>query len=198
MRNQIIPVDGHNYKHAGLSDAALLLTSSKPATMREFEETVAKPGLMTFALRVPYQDIISLRQNSAEKAVKIKYRNDKGKEKNLSIGLDDSAGAGEFAQTLGLACELTAKSSSESQLQPLLINLLLVLFAGGFTAFVALSPAEEIQTNGRRRGSAAILRMLRETLGSTGVWIVGGLITAYLIYQLYQRYQSPATVTEWR
>ncbi|MEL6357063.1 MAG: hypothetical protein AAFQ37_09060 [Bacteroidota bacterium] len=101
-----------------------------------------------------------------------------------------------FGQELASATDLAATIEQEDQRKKLLSNTGILLLVLGITAFLALSDPTDIQNTRSRRGG--VLKLIVGTVGPTGVWIIGGLIAAYLAYDLYKRYQNPATVTIWK
>ncbi|HAP60959.1 MAG TPA: hypothetical protein DCR93_16145, partial [Cytophagales bacterium] len=49
----------------------------------------------------------------------------------------------------------------------------------------------------RSRSRGAILKAIVDTLGQTGVIILGSLVSLFLIYRLYKRFKNPATEVQY-
>ncbi|MEM9834884.1 MAG: hypothetical protein AAF828_00195 [Bacteroidota bacterium] len=197
MRNIVHRIEHKTYKSIALTDDALLLSSSKPDTLEELKANIEKGGLLTSTLNIPVQSIKAVSQNSSGSQIKFSYTNENGKVKKQTFGIGLPTEAAAFAAQLGELAGLSSTTDTENPMGPLLTNAFLVLLAGGGTAFIALTDFDEVDVSGRNRGRAGILKLIKNTLGETGVWIVGGLLTAYLIYSLYQRFSNPANETKW-
>ena len=90
---------------------------------------------------------------------------------------------------------MNRSATKEGQLKPLLMNALYLLFVIAATLFLGLMEDTSDLTDSssrRTRNRGAFLKMIVDTIGQTGVFIIGALISVYLGYKLYKRYQNPA------
>jgi len=195
MRNTILSLEGKPYKSTALSDQALLVSTGRQKSMEAFLEATNSSGLLSTHKAISFDKVKRVKHNSASGSLRYVYINDKGKEKSADLDFGDATIASAFGQELAAAANLSATSAMENQAQKFLSNGAILLAVIGFTAFIALSDPSDIQNSRARK--AGILKLIVGTVGTTGVWIIGGLIAAYLAYDLYNRYQNPATVTVW-
>jgi len=195
VRNTILSLDGHPFKSTAISEKALFLSRSKQKTLGAFNEATQKTGVLAPAKSIPFNKIKLIRHNERSSVLRLVYITEKDKERKADLGFDDVQIAYAFGQELATATGLNATVEEEDQKKKLLTNAGVLLLVIGFTAFLALSDPAEIQNSRSRKGG--ILKLIAGTVGPTGVWIVGGLIAAYLAYNLYNRFQNPATVTVW-
>ena len=65
------------------------------------------------------------------------------------------------------------------------------------TAFIAFGSDVEFEQDGysrsarRTRNAKAIINLLHDKLGQGGVLIIGGIITLYLLYKAWNRFNNP-------
>ena len=198
MENQIFEIATTFYKSLVLTNDALWISANKERDLEKFEEAVNKTGMMKSAFAVPLSSVTSISFNEASEQVKVKYLDESSKVKSLSIGFSDSAHSNQFGNYLGNKLGYTKQVIKETQLKPLLLNAMYLLLAIVTTVALGLidTPAE-MTDNGssRRRNKGAFVKLIADTIGQTGVLIIGGLISAYLAYQLYKRYKNPASET---
>ena len=195
MENQIFEVAAGISKSMLLRDDELWFSQDKVKSFEKFEKAVNKTGLLQSAYKVPLSSINEVSFNEASESAKIKYINEKGKEKKLNIGFGEVSISNQFGEHLGEKLGFTKSSTQESQLKPLLLNgLYLLLAIGGTFIFGTMEDTAEITDNNSRRGRGgrAIMKLIVDTIGQTGVFIVGGLISLYLAYRLYKRYKNPS------
>ncbi len=195
MENQIFEVGAGISKSMLLRDDEIWFSQDKVRNFEKFEKAVNKTGMLQSAYKVPLFEIHEVSYNEASESVKIKYTNEKGKEKKLNIGFGDTAISNQFGKHLGEKLGFNKSSTQEGQLKPLLLNgLYLALAIGGTFLFGMMDDTSQITDSSRRKGSGAraIMKLVVDTIGQTGVFIVGGLISLFFAYQLYKRFKNPS------
>ena len=199
MDNQIIQFNSGFSKSILVRETEIWVHMEKIKTFEKFEKAINKPGgfLATGAYKIPFSKIGEISFNESSQSTKISYTNDKGKEKKLNLSFSDIENSKQFGQYLGEKLNYDKSVSSEGKIQPLLINgFLLSLSIIGTIMFATMDDTSAITNSSTRRGSGgrAILRLIVDTVGQTGVLIIGGLISLYLGFQLYKRYKNPMNV----
>jgi len=179
-----------------LKDDAIWMMSKKVSSAEKFEKELTKTGVLSSEKSSITLDSISeVFINSASGATKLEYTNEKGKLKKESLEFDDKELANKFGTYIGQKLNLTKSETLENPTRPLLFNILYLVGTIGMTYFLAsLEDTNTITDSTRRRGSGgrAILKMVVDTLGETGLYAAGTLISLYILYRMYQRYKSPA------
>lgn len=195
MQNQIFAIENTYWKSLALTGDEFWLSQNKISDPDKFAAAVQKTGMMKSAYAYPLSSISEISFNEASKSVKLKFQNEKGVQKKVNLGFDDKALSNQVGHYLGEKLGFSKSEAQEQQLKPLLLNLLYVLLAIGGTIFLAsMGDSGELTESGTRRGRSrgAILQLIYDILGQTGVIIVGSLITLFLVYQLYKRFTNPA------
>ena len=195
MENQIFRVDNTFAKSVVLKENELWIHSENVSSLEKFEKAVNKTGMLQSAYSILLSSITEVSYNELSEGIKIKYENDKGKEKKLNLNFEDTALSNNFGQFLGDKMEFKKSIQQESQVTPLLLNTLYLLIAVGMTFYVGMmeDTSSLTDTNTRRgRGMLVIFKMIVDTIGQVGVFIIGGLVSIYLAYQLYKRYKNPS------
>lgn len=195
MENQIFGIESTFWKSLAIKDDELWLSQNKVNDLEKFESAIQKTGMLKSAYSYPLSSISEISFNEASESVKIKYQDEKGKQKKLNIGFGDKGLSNQFGQYLGDKLGMTKSQKQEGQLKPLLLNLLyLVLSIGGTIFLGTMEDTNELTDGGTRRSrnKGAFLKLIVDTIGQTGVIIIGSLISIYLIYQLYKRFKNPA------
>ena len=163
--------------------------------LEKFEEGIQKTGMMKSSYAYPLSTISEISFNEASESVKIKYQDEKGKEKKFKFGFGDKDLSNQFGQFLGERLNMTKSQKQEGQIKPLLLNALYLIISVGMTIFLAtLDDTAELAEGGSRRSrnKGAFLKLIVDTIGQTGVIILGSLISIYLGYRLFKRFKSPA------
>lgn len=114
-------------------------------------------------------------------------------EGNIDFG--DTKISNQFGSYLGEKLGFNKSSTQEGQLKPLVLNGLYLLLTVVATFFLGTLDDTSELTDGagrRSRNRGALVKLIVDTVGYTGVFIIGGLISLYLAYQLYKRYQNPS------
>ncbi|MCB0688815.1 MAG: hypothetical protein KDC53_19895 [Saprospiraceae bacterium] len=200
MENKIFDVGAGFYKSMVLRDSEIWLSQNKVDNLDKFEKAVQKVGMMKSAYALPLSYITGISFNDASVSTKIKY-NDEGKEKSLNIGFDSEELSNEFGEYLGQKLGFSRSEVIEGQTKPLLWNLLLVLVTMVSTYILGtLEDTTQLADGGSRRSRSrgAIAKIIIDTIGHTGVIIIGLILTFYFIYKAYRRYSNPALVITYK
>ena len=195
MENQIFVIENIFWKSLAIKGDEFWLSQDQVSDFEKFEKGIKKTGLMKSGQAYPLSSIIEISFNEASESVKLKYQNEKGKQKKLNIGFGDKDLSNQFGQFLGEKLGMKKSQKQESQLKPLLLNCLYLIFSIGVTFVLAtIEDTNELTGGGTRRSQSgkAILKLIVDTIGQTGVIIVGSLISLFLIYRLYNRFKNPA------
>lgn len=195
MENQIFAIKNTFWKSLAIKGDELWLSQDKVNDLEKFEKSLQKTGLMKSAYAYPLSTIAEISFNEASESVKLKYQDEKGKQKKLNIGFGDKDLSNQFGQFLGEKLGMTKSQKQEEQLKPLALNALyLVVAIGGTIVLSTMSDTNELADRGTRRSRnrGAFFQLIVDTIGQTGVIIIGSLISIYLIYRLYKRFKNPA------
>ena len=195
MENQIFEIESTLWKSLAIKGDELWISQDKVSNFEKFEKGIRKSGLMKSAYAVPLSSISEISFNEASESIKLKYEDEKGKQKKLNIGFGDKDLSNQFGQFLGDKLGMKKSQKQEGQLKPLLLNVLYLILSVGGTIFLAtMEDTDELTDRGTRRSrnKGAFLKLIVDTIGQTGVIIIGTLISIYLIYQLYKRFKNPA------
>lgn len=195
MENQIFAIESTFYKSLAIKGDELWLSNNKESDFGTFENGIKKTGLMKAAYAYPLASITEISYNEASERIKLRYKDDNGKLKKLNIKFDDQERSNRFGAFLGEKLGMTRSQEQERQWKPLLTNLFYLIVAiGGTYALAMIDDTTELTDGGSRksRSRGAILKMIVDTIGQTGVIVIGSLISLYLIYRLYTRFQQPA------
>ncbi len=195
MENQIFAIESTFYKSLVIKGDELWLSQNKVTDLEKFETAIQKTGMMKSAYAYPLSAISEISFNEASESVKLKYQDEKEKQKKLKISFGDKGLSNQFGQFLGDKLGMTKSQQQEGQIKPLLLNVFYLILAIGGTIFLAaMDDTNQLTDSGSRRSrnKGAFLKLIVDTIGQTGVIIIGTLISLYLIYQLYKRFTNPA------
>ncbi|MEO1260475.1 MAG: hypothetical protein AAFZ15_16890 [Bacteroidota bacterium] len=199
MKNQTFRLDEENRKTIGFNDDHIIISSKKHQDFESLLASQKKSGLMESVKTIPIKSIQKLRYNNKEDLFSIHYNNEKGKTKKDQIKLADSSLKIPFIEAISELKGFQKEEVSESKTQPLLINIGITLLAVAFT-WIARGMAidamhgEHYQATGRKSGLKNLMAGAIESLGPTWTVVIGAIITIYLAYRAYNRYQNPGTV----
>lgn len=195
MENQIFIIDSTWWKSVVLKDNELWLSQGKVSSLEKFEKALQKTGMMKNAYSYPLSSVSEVSYNEASESVKLIYKDEEGKDKKLKMNFGDRELSNNFGRFLGEKLEMTKSQQQEGHTKPLLLNLFYLLVTIGCTISVlAIDDSTDLSDGGTRRSrrNKAFLKMILDTIGQTGVIIIGTLVSIYLIHKLYKRYKTPA------
>src|SRR5690606_26637537 len=131
-------------------------------------------GMLKMAFSIPLSSVKEISFNDTSGSARLKYINEKGKEKKLNIGIGNKELCNQFGNYLGSKLGFTKTVATENKIKPLLLNTFLLLFTIGMTYFLATirDTAELVETgSGSTRRKAEFLKLIVDTIGQTGVII---------------------------
>ena len=195
MENQIFRIENNTWKSIALREKAIWFSEKKLNDLDKFAKEIHDAKITERAYACPLDVISEVSFNEASETVKIRYKNEFGEQKKLKIEFGDQELSNQFGHYLGGKLALPEKQKQERQWKPLLLNLLYLILAIVGTIYLGTMEDTEdlIETGSRRsRGRLGFLKIIVDTIGQTGVVIIGTLISILIIYQAYQRFKKPA------
>ena len=196
MENQIISVKSTFWKSLVVRDNELWLSQNNVSNLEKFEKGIHQTGLMKSAYAYPLESITEVSFNEASEAIKLRYIDEKGKNKKMSFEFGDVELSNHFGHFLGAKNRFAKSEKQESQTKYLMLNGLYLFVAVAMTAWLySMDDFSDFgdSAKGKRRGMAMLIQSILETIGHTGILLIGILSTAYLGYNLYKRFQNPAS-----
>lgn len=195
MQNQIIKIESALYNSFMIRADEFWIAQDEISNIEKFEKAVAKTGMLKSAFSYPISSITSISYNEASENITIRYKNEKDKIKKLKLSFEEVNDSNNFGQQLGEHLGLTPSSKTEKTWKPLLLNAFYLIGTILITYFLAtIEDTAELADGSTRRSRSrgAILQLIVDTIGQTGVVIIGTLISLYLAYRLYNRFKNPA------
>jgi hypothetical protein len=195
MENQIFAIESTFWKAIAIKEGELWLSQDKVKNFEKFEKGIQKSGLLKSAYAYPLTSVSEISFNEATESIKLRYQDEKGKQKKLNIKFSDKDVSNQFGEFLGKKLEMKRNQKQEKQLKPLLLNAIyLIISIVATVLFATLDDTSELTDSGsgRQRRKGAFVKMIVDTIGQTGIILIGSLISIYLIYQLYTRFKNPA------
>ncbi len=196
MEDKVYNIAATFYRSLALKDNELWLSQNKVNNLDKFEKAVNHQGMMKSAIAIPLSSISNISFNEASKHTKLKYTNEKGKEKKLNIGFDDKESSNQFGEYLGEKLGFSKSATKENQLKPFLLDglyLLITIFATFFLGTMEdTSELINSESSRRSRSNGAIVKLIVDVVGPTGVFIIGGLFSVYFFYNILRRFNNPA------
>ncbi|MGB0133644.1 hypothetical protein, partial [Dokdonella sp.] len=185
-----------------VSDEAVYSESvpaSRAGTMVEQLKSGNSPA-RTFsedATHIVLRDTRRVKQSSSDND--IDFNTGEGKQaKEISLSIEDGGIRDEVFGSIEHETEGRFRRYEDSYTRPrAAVGSLTGLTVFGFgtvllmKAAAAIQVAEEIEVTGRKRGLKQFVVWLLDTLGPTGVGIIGGLICALCLWVLVQRLKAP-------
>lgn len=191
MENQIIQVTEAKWKSILLNETELWLSQDKIKDFQNFERAVRYPGSFKVAgVSYSLDKIMRLRFNELSDTINLEYTSSE-KTKKVELKFNDKEQAKQFGNYLGEKLGFNRHVNQENKTTPLLKQLLYLIVVIVITVFLGTSvDSEDVNSSNVRKGGA-LLRIIYDTIGQTGILILGSLISIFLAYKLYNRYQNP-------
>jgi len=194
MENQVITLSGEKYKSLGFTDKRLYLSQKNEKDFAALEKTGQNVGITSEGIYVLLEKLESIHLNTGDTDIKVKYLDYSKKKKSLTFKFDRVEKSLAFAELLGNKLTLKKEVTQEKQWLPLLKNVGWLTLTVGLTYFmVGMEDGSEMDSSGSRksRGGAAILRIIYNLVGPTGILIIGSLISLAIIWATYNRFKKP-------
>ena len=196
MENQIFRIENNTWKSIALREKAIWFSEKKLNDLDKFAKEIHDANITERAYACPLENISEVSFNEASESVKLRHKNEFGEQKKLNIEFGDQELSNQFGHYLGDKLGLPKTQKQERQWKPLLLNLLYLTLTIVSTVYLGtmedtIDLIEGVGA-GRSRGRRGFLKIIVDTIGQTGVIIIGTLISILIIYQLYQRFKKPA------
>ena len=185
---------------------SFIISSKKEKSLEDMKVRVGKKSIMHSAEEFPLSAIAEITSNESSEKFVFRYEKKNGKLKKRTMLFDKSNIANEVAELLANQGAMIRSEKPENKIYPMLGSgflLSVTILLTGFMlsiddASILDSTAEGYSRSARRsRSGGALMKFLYETLGHTGIAIVGSAIAFGIIYYGYNRWKNPATVMGW-
>ncbi len=149
---------------------------------------------------VNYKEIGKIKLNEKSEKVIVLYPNLNGKEIALELEFADTITSHKIGEFIASKTNLSKSISTENKKSTLLKSLLWPVGITAATFFIAFIDTgyetEGYSRSARRtRSGWAIIRLLRENIGQIGIIIIGLLLAALFLYDVWKRYNNPVNDT---
>ncbi len=200
MENKIFEVKAGVSRSIVLREDEIWLSEKSIGNIEKFEKAVNKTGLLKTAYKIPLSSVFHVSYNEASEKAEVEYINEKGKKKFVEINFNDKALSNQFGEYLGEKLGFERTSTQENRLIPLLLNSFYLVLSVFLTVALGISDDSSVFDSGRRKGSTvrAIMKLIVDTVGHTGVFIIGGLISILVAYNLYKRFKNPSNEVSYK
>ncbi len=200
---KFVPLSDMKWKALMITDKAIVLSNKKYSSLESMAKNLQGVGTLEDKEEFRYQSLEELSFLSNGENLNLKKLNFKKKPVSVSVSLNDInlieqivnlvQQNGEFEKTEEKANTLTVVQGS-------LIKIAGSIIATALFYFIANSMAsgEELNTDGRKGFLKEILVTILDTIGATGVLLIGVLITSIFIYQLVQKLKVPTSLIKLR
>lgn len=195
MEDQIYVIKSTLWKSMAVKGDELWLSQNTVNDIYKFESAIEKTGILKSAYAIPLASISEISFNEANESVKLRYKDEKRIGRKINARFGNRNLSNQFGHFLGEKLGMTKSRKQERQIKPLLLNLLYLVLSIGGTIFLATMEDTNGLTDGvtrRSRSRGAFLKIIVDTIGQTGVIIIGTLVSIYFIYELYKRFKNPA------
>jgi len=194
IENIIYPIQGEMAKTLLFTEDKIWLSGREISSLDKFQKVIEKPGMMDAVESIDINSIyeIIFKENSA--TLKIKYVNSKGKNKNLVPTFTSEEKAVIIANYLEQKLSLARTVNQENKTKPLLVNMLII--AGILAVSIALGLMEDTSemdssTTRKNRLGAEVIKIVYDTIGPTGIILIGIASSLFVGYKALKRYKNP-------
>ena len=155
-----------------------------------------KGGLLEQVLHIQIANVSEINHNQEDEGLKLVFDDELGKSKKTSVSFEDKASAQAAIESLASAAKMKKIETPESPTKPLLTSAFYMLMAAGLiftlTSYAAENAAGiEHEFTGRRSGVGRLMFSVAGMLGTTGSWLIGLAVMAFIGYKAYSRFKSP-------
>jgi len=189
-----------------VTEDSFILSSKKEKSLESILETASKKSFLHGAEEFPLSSITEIISNESDEKFKLRHLKENGKLKKRTLVFEKTEIANEVAELLGQQARLIRNEKAENKIYPMLGSgflLAVTAFMTGMLLFIddasELDSTQEGYSRSARRSRSggAILKFLYETLGTTGIAILGSTIALGIIYYGYNRWKHPAMDVAW-
>ena len=196
MEYTIHQLEEKNWKSLMLTSDRMLVSSKKYADSQTFEEKFGEKSMLESKYEIPLSSINKLGREENSNVITFHYNNENNKEASIAYTFEEASSVAEvgdyFTEKLKFKKENIQQSANSAVIFPAIYVLVGILITW-FLASQSASGESMASEGGMRKNSGIrmILGNILDKLGSTGIIVVGSLITAYLIYSAYKTYKNP-------
>lgn len=105
----------------------------------------------------------------------------------VKLKFESKNSAQQFAESLGTKLEFPRSVVEEKKNEPLIFNLIYVIIAAVITIFLSTYDGIVTESSSRKsRLGGFILRILYDTIGQTGLIILGTMVTLFFAYKRFK------------
>ena len=192
MTTRLFTLTGDTHKRLAVTDGMLYLTDLEVDTFEAARDAAAVSD-STKSFTISVTDVTEVNFNTQDETVEVKYADAGGQARQEAITFKDDATAQEFGSYIGESLSTARIETEENKLVAALQLFAFLVVVLAVTYFLTTLVGEDIEGGtSRRRGKIAVLGWIVNLLGVTGLWIVGGLLAAFIAYAMYVQYTEPA------
>ena len=202
ISNQVIEVSGEKIECMVLADNAIQLISKSFGSIVEFNDAWNKTLTLATKSEIKYDAIKSISKEEDEDEVIIKYKGLAGITNAVKLTFQnptDKDAFYDFFQTEKGFLRTDETMSPMKSALPYLGGLGFALLVTGYGYYQSIEMASgqfvEREGNTRAARKSNFINSIIETLGTTGVLLVGLGISAYIAYMVWNRYKNPPILT---
>jgi hypothetical protein len=198
MLNKVFSITGNKISTFITDEESLKFSSSTHNTVAEFKEAFAKKLSLATKFEIKYSSIKSIKKEDNDKDILIFYKTSIGIPTNCEFSFSDPDDYEIFFNFLEKEKYFSKQHETLTPIKANTNYLIGLLATIAFTIF-AYYQAVEI-TNGtieetHSRKTKLFYNVIK-LLGDKGVIVVGTLIAAYLVYNIWQRFSNPPNQTK--
>lgn len=197
MIDKVFSITGNKVSAFIIDENSLKFSSSSSDTVDSFRETFAKKLSLATKVEIKYDSIELIKKEDNNKDILIKYKTFVGIPSDCEFSFSDPADYDTFFAFFEKERyfteskeTLTPFSAIRNYLIGLVSTIGLTIFAYYQAIKIANGTAKEVHS-----AKARLLNYLIGLLGDKGVLGLGTIISAYLIYKIWQRFSNPPNQT---
>ena len=199
MKNQVLRLEKEQqWKSFGYDNLNIVLSSKRHDSFESLLAASGKSGLLESVYVIPISSIKRLKYNEKDSTFAIQFLKGE-KVKNHTVLLENSAlrepVVDELASIKGLKKEVTVESRNKALAWNLIPLLLVPLVTSGFWLVAKdAQNGKEYHATGRNAGMKQLIANLVESIGPTGVVVIGIIVFLIVVYFVYKRFTQPANI----
>lgn len=184
------------WKSMMITDKAIVLSSKQYGSLESMAQNLKGTSTMEEKEEFWYQRLEEMSYLANGENLTLKKLDFKGNPVSTTINVDDIQTINELVQIMSQEEEFIKSEEKASSFSVAKASLIRTVIAGGFTALMYLAASDiasgkDVDTSGRKSFFKKILVGIIDTIGATGVLLIGGGLTLLFLYQLIQKLKSP-------
>ena len=182
-----------------ITDKALVLSNKEYSSFESMAQNLKETGPMEEKEEFWYQSLEEMSYLENGENLTLKKLDFRKNPVSTTINVGDIEIINELVRAMSQEEEFIISEEKASSLSVAKASLIRTAIAGGFTALFYLAAIDtasgsDVDTSGRRSFFKRILAGIIDTIGATGVLIIGGALTSFFLYQLFQKLKSPPSL----